>query len=145
MLIFSSKIFRTNAYSVVDLPEPVGPEVRIIPFGFAIPRSTIANACPVIPIFSISSVVPVLSKIRITTCSPHTTGEIATRRSTSFPATAKVNWPSCGIRCSSIFRFDKILILDTNAGSIVFGSSITFLSTPSIRQRITSACSSGSI
>ena len=42
-------------------------------------------------VVSRSMVVPLLSKIRITTCSPQITGEIAIRRSTSFPSTSTVN------------------------------------------------------
>ena len=145
MLIRSLLIRLISAYSVVLLPEPVGPDVRIIPFGRFSPASTVRSARPVIPIPSISIVVPLLSSNRITTCSPHTTGEIAIRRSTSLSPTITANCPSCGIRCSSIFKFAKIFTRDTSAGSIVFGSSITRLSTPSIRHLITSAFSSGSM
>ena len=73
------------------------------------------------------------------------TGEIAIRRSISLSSTAIVNCPSCGILCSSIFRFARILMRDTSAGSIDFGSSITCLSTPSILHLITSPFSSGSM
>ncbi len=97
------------------------------------------------PILAISILVPDLSNRRITTCSPQTTGEIAIRKSTSFSAINTANWPSCGIRCSSIFRFARILIRETSAGSIDFGSSITRRSTPSIRQRIIKLLLSGSI
>ena len=145
ILIDSFLIRLIKAYKVVDLPEPVGPEVRIIPFGREIPSVTSRNARPVIPIFSISIDVPLLSNKRITTCSPKTTGEIAIRKSIVLLFTITENWPSCGIRCSSIFRRDIILIRLTSAGSIDFGNSIVFRNTPSMRHRITRDFSSGSM
>jgi len=45
----------------------------------------------------------------------------------------------------ALVKEPKILILETKAGSIDFGSSITLRNTPSMRQRTTSAASSGSI
>ena len=86
-----------------------------------------------------------MSSKRITTCSPHTTGLMAIRRSTSLSATLTANCPSCGMRCSSIFSSDRILIRLTSAGSILLGSCITSRSTPSTRQRILSDFSSGSM
>ena len=116
-----------------------------MPLGRLMPFRIARRARPAYPICSISKLLPDLSSKRITTCSPHTTGLIAIRRSTSFAATFTVNWPSCGIRCSSILRLDKILIRLTRAGSMDFGSCIISRSTPSTRTRILSVFSSGSI
>ena len=145
ILIASVLISLINAYKLVDLPLPVGPLVNTIPFGRLMPLRIVRSERPAYPICSRSNKFPALSSRRITTCSPHTTGLIAMRRSTSLSLTRTVNCPSCGIRCSSIFKLDKIFIRLTSAGSILFGSCITSRSTPSIRQRIFSDFSSGSI
>ena len=130
---------------VVVLPLPVGPEVSTIPLGRLIPCSTARSDRPARPISLRSKFWPVLSSKRITTCSPHITGLMAIRRSISLSATLTPNWPSCGTRCSSILSSARILTRLTRAGSRLFGRSITWRSKPSIRKRITSLSSVGSM
>ncbi len=73
-------------YKVVVLPEPVGPETNTIPFGCEIACSSTAKSRAEKPRVSNFTNVFDLSKRRITTRSPYTTGKIDTRISISFPA-----------------------------------------------------------
>ena len=86
MLISGRLICVSAAYSVVDLPEPVGPVTRIAPVGLRDERgerrSRISSERP-----SASSVGACfdLSSRRMTTVSPATVGSVATRMSSSRP------------------------------------------------------------
>ena len=76
------------AYSVVDLPEPVGPVTRIVPYGLRYDASN--RACGL----GQEARAPrarrtawLLSRMRMTTFSPYTVGRVATRRSMLRPPT----------------------------------------------------------
>ena len=130
---------------MVDLPLPVGPEVKIMPFGLFMPFLIALSERPAKPILSRSNVFPDLSSSLMTTCSPQTTGLMAIRKSTSLFATLTANCPSWGMRCSSIFKFDKILIRLTKEGSMLFGNCIISLKTPSTLVLIFKLFSRGSM
>lgn len=71
-MIFTSGAFNFDKqeYNVVDLPEPVGHEVRMIPFGSAIAFSSRTLLCPSIQSPHKSGIFLLLSTIRITIFSP---------------------------------------------------------------------------
>ena len=75
MLMASFLISWSRAYSVVDLPEPVGPRGQNHAVGLL---QTFADGTQrpagVAHVFQLEALVPVLSSKRITTCSPQTTG-----------------------------------------------------------------------
>ena len=73
------------------LPAPVRPLVTIIPFARSRHLLIVLRPRPLKPISSSFIALPVLSSNLITTCSPHTIGAIAIRRSIGFPSTATVN------------------------------------------------------
>ena len=54
-----------------------------------------------------------LSRMRMTTDSPRTTGRVATRRSTWRPSTVSPMRPSCGTRCSAMSRSAMIFTRET--------------------------------
>ena len=58
------------AYSVVDLPEPVGPVTSTAPFGLAIALEKRFNSSSFIPSASSPSTLTPPSRMRITTPSP---------------------------------------------------------------------------
>ena len=72
MMMLRSISFRmlSVAYSVVDLPEPVGPVTRIIPYGFRKERSYRSMLCSLNPRSLRFNSAWDLSKILITAFSP---------------------------------------------------------------------------
>ncbi len=66
-------------YSVVVLPDPVGPVTSTMPYGFRIARSSSPSALGSKPNFVRSSVRLPLSRIRSTIFSPNSTGSVETR------------------------------------------------------------------
>src|SRR5690606_31484729 len=69
------------AYSVVDFPEPVGPVTRIIPYGLRYDSWNVSKLSSRNDRSRRSRLAVELSRMRITTFSPHTVGSVATRRS----------------------------------------------------------------
>jgi hypothetical protein len=102
-----------DEYKVVDLPEPVGPEVKIIPFGRAIAFLINTRFCHSIHNSVNFGIVFDLSTILITTFSQCTVGKVETLKSRDFPAIVVLILQSCGILDSSIFKSDIILNLAT--------------------------------
>src|ERR1700730_9621168 len=74
------------AYSVVVLPEPVGPVTSRMPCGLWISSSMSCWVCASMPRESRSSLPACLSRIRSTTRSPCPEGMVETRTSTARPA-----------------------------------------------------------
>ena len=70
------------AYSVVVLPDPVGPVTRMAPCVARMAASKRARSASPMPSPSRSMTIWRESRMRITTDSPRTTGSVATRRST---------------------------------------------------------------
>ena len=105
------------AYSVVVLPEPVGPgdedrAVRgvqgVVEALAVVRRPCRARRGPSRPLS--------LSRMRITIDSPRTTGSVATRRSTWRPSTDSPMRPSCGTRRSAMSRLAMIFTREIRPG-----------------------------
>src|SRR6185312_5372521 len=91
-------IFDSAVYSVVVLPEPVGPVTSRIPFGCSSTRRKGGSVCSSKPSESKSRTTLPRSRMRITTDSPKLVGMHDTRRSSSLPCTRSMMRPSCGRR-----------------------------------------------
>ena len=139
-LISGRLISLSTPYSVVDLPEPVGPVTSRAPVGLR----TIASSVSRIASESPSSVNVGgrrdLSRRRITTPSPSTVGSTATRMSSGRPATPAASEirPSCGLRRSAMSSFASTLSRVVTAEASRFGSRCISWRIPSIRMRTTS-------
>ena len=118
MLTCRCRISSSIAYSVVDLPQPVGPVARNMPWLRCI---SVSSSClsrvprPMSPsVRRLSSV----SSRRITTLSPKIVGSTEKRRSTVRPSSSrKVLRPSWAVRCSARFMRPSTLRRLTSAGS----------------------------
>ena len=86
-----------------------------------------------------------LSRIRITTFSPHTVGSEATRRSTVRPSCATVMRPSWGRRRSAMSIWDMILRREMTPSWMPRSARCISCSTPSMRYRTVRRCSPGSM
>ena len=90
-------------YSVVVLPEPVGPVTRMMPYGSWIILSQRSRSSPVKPSSCRSRTSTSGVKIRMTTFSPNAVGIVEMRSSISWPSGDMVLIrPSCGRRFSTI-------------------------------------------
>ena len=98
-------------YSVVVLPEPVGPVTRMIPCGLPVISAQRALSSSEKP-RSVKSLTRTSgSKIRITSFSPNAVGSVERRSSTSWPSAVRVLMrPSCGRRFSTTSMRPRILI-----------------------------------
>src|ERR1700722_15774938 len=92
------------AYSVVVLPEPVGPVTSRMPWGLWISSSIEPWVRASMPREFRSSLPACLSRIRSTTRSPCPEGMVETRTSTARPAIFRLMRPSCGRRFSGVSR-----------------------------------------
>jgi hypothetical protein len=89
------------AYSVVVLPEPVGPVTRMMPCGWAISCSKRCSVSPCMPTASRLSLLSLLSSRRSTARSPWALGSVLTRTSTARVPMRRLMRPSCGRRFSA--------------------------------------------
>ena len=105
------------AYSVVVLPEPVGPVTRMMPLGFMITSIQLASVSSGMPSLLRSSWTTERSRIRSTTLSPNMVGRVETRMSTLLPPRASSIRPSCGSRRSAMSRLDMTLMRLAMAGA----------------------------
>ena len=133
MFVSPLLIFDNAEYSVVVLPEPVGPVTSTIPYGFEMASISSRSARGSIPNFSRSSVRLPLSRIRSTTFSPNSVGSTLTRKSMTFLPTFSLIRPSCGTRRSAMFSEAMILKREISAARIFRGGFITSASAPSMR------------
>ena len=115
VIIFTQILFRlvSAEYSVVDLPEPVGPEVNIIPLGKDIAFIIRSLFCHSIHKSLSDGIFLLLSTILITIFSQWTVGSVESLKSSDFHSIVVLILPSWGIRDSSIFKSDNILNLAT--------------------------------
>ena len=141
MLVSPLLIFDSAEYSVVVLPEPVGPVTRTMPYGFEIASISSRSARGSIPNFSRSRVRLPLSRIRSTTFSPNSVGSTLTRKSMTFLPTFSLMRPSCGTRRSAMFSDAMILNREIRAERILRGGFMTSANAPSIRYRTRNSCS----
>src|SRR3990172_42748 len=89
---------RSAEYSVVVLPEPVGPVTRMTPSRLSSKDLIVAPSSWLRPRESSDSTMRLASRIRRTTFSPSVAGRVETRRATGTPLTATPAPPSPGRR-----------------------------------------------
>ena len=146
MLISGRLIWFSAAKSVVDLPEPVGPVTSSAPVGRATISESVARISSERPSSSSVGGFFDLSSRRMTSDSPSTVGSVATRTSSIRPAAAAFSEmrPSCGFRRSAMSSFASTFRRVVTPGISRFGMRCISCSTPSMRNRTTSASSCGS-
>ena len=126
-------IWPRQAYSVVVLPEPVGPVTSTTPSERWMRRSNLFWSSERKPSCGRPSARFDLSRIRMTIDSPWFVGTVETRRSRSRPPTLIWMRPSCGMRFSEILIFDMILKREIIAPCRRFGGESILRSAPSMR------------
>ncbi len=123
------------AYSVVDFPDPVGPVTSTAPLGRWMARvealEVVAPACRASR--GRRRPLAALSRMRMTTPSPLTSGSVTTRMSTRRPSTVSAKRPSCGTRRSEMSRSAMILMRETTPIAIRRLTVAAGASTPSTR------------
>ena len=125
------------AYSVVLLPEPVGPVTRKMPCGLCNSWRNCAVSSRLKPRRSSVRRAWFLSSSRSTTRSPQAEGMVETRTSIARPPSSSAIRPSCGTRFSAMSSRAITLIRDTSSeASLRPGRSIS-CNVPSTRKRIT--------
>ena len=132
------------AYSVVVLPDPVGPVTSTMPCGSRISLSIAAIVGSLMPSAARSSCAESRSSSRSTTRSPDPVGSVDIRTSTCLSPSFSVIRPSCGSRFSAMSRLAMILSRETSAACSARGGSSTSTSTPSTRKRTVERPSYGS-
>ena len=121
------------AYSVVVLPEPVGPVTMQMPLGLLVIWRTSSRSSSRRPTLSSESWTLERSSTRSTTDSPNIVGSTATRRSTGASPRWSSMRPSCGSRRSAMSSLDMTLTRETSAVARPFGIACISYSTPSMR------------
>ena len=123
-------------YSVVVLPEPVGPVTRMMPCGdfvMAFQRTLSSSEKP----RSVKSLTMTSgSNTRITSFSPKAVGNVDNRNSVSSPSAVRVLMrPSCGRRFSTTSMRPRILMRLVMAVITAAGIRYTSCKVPSMRKR----------
>ncbi len=131
--------------NVVDLPEPVGPEIKIIPYGSFTIRLMVSRFFFEIPLSASVRTPLLVSKILITTFSPWLVGNTETRKSILRSSKVAEKRPSCGLRRSSNRIEERIFTRATTAICTFFGSSRLVARVPSTRNRTPTLPGLGSI
>ncbi|MDF1682397.1 MAG: hypothetical protein P1U46_01135 [Patescibacteria group bacterium] len=131
MLTFSLFKSVRAEYKVVDLPDQVGQDVKITPFGRDIAFFINSRFLPSIHNSNNLGICLDLSTILITTFSQLTVGKVETLKSRLFQSIVVLILPSCGTLDSSIFKSDIILNLATIHECIKFWYSSISLSSQS--------------
>ncbi len=135
ILISGELILDKIAYRVVDLPLPVGPVTRIIPWEDWINFSTISSFSSFNPSSGrLNSLVDLFNNLS-TSRSPWVIGIVETRISILWSPILTSKRPSCGSRFSAIFIFAITLILEIKEDCIHFGGDKRSYKTPSTRLR----------
>ena len=125
----------SEAYSVVVLPEPVGPVTSTMPCGCWISLSKRDSTSPDMPSDSSVKRASPLSSRRSTARSPCADGSVDTRTSTARPPMRSEMRPSCGNRFSAISSSAMIFRREISAAcSALFGCTIS-RKVPSTRKR----------
>ena len=133
MFVSPVLIFDRHEYSVVVLPDPVGPVTSTMPYGFATASINSRSARGSMPKPARSSVRLPLSRMRSTIFSPKSVGSVDTRKSITLPLNFSLMRPSCGTRRSAMFSCAMILKRLTSAARSLIGGFITSCSAPSTR------------
>ncbi len=135
VMIFTSAVLSwlSAVYSVVVLPEPVGPVTSRMPCGCSSTLRNCGRNASVKPSRWKSNTTVSRSSRRITTLSPCAVGTVLTRRSSSLPCTRSMMRPSCGRRRSAMFSRAMILMRLITAAVRLAGGLSPSISTPSTR------------
>jgi hypothetical protein len=136
VLMLTLGLFKSDKaeYSVVVLPEPVGPVTSTMPQGWSMAHLKSAKGAASKPSFVMSSCRLPLSRRRMTTFSPHIVGKTETRKSISRPLPSfSLMRPSCGRRRSAMSSELMIFRRLTMAAFRRSGGVISSCSTPSMR------------
>ncbi len=134
MIVFSGVLTVVRpAYSVVVLPDPVGPVTRMAPWVACSASLKRLRSWSDMPSTSRSITTASLSRMRITIDSPRTTGRVATRRSTWRPSTDSPMRPSCGTRRSAMSRLAMIFTREIRPATSWRGTVVVSITTPSTR------------
>ena len=123
------------AYSVVVLPEPVGPVTRMMPCGWWISASSCCSTWPCMPTASSVSLLPDLSSRRSTARSPWALGRVETRTSMARVPRRRLMRPSCGRRFSEMSSSAMILRRLMSAACRARLGCTTSRKVPSTRKR----------
>ena len=145
MLLRPASSRPSAAYSVVVLPEPVGPVTRMIPCGWPISCSKRASVPPCMPTASSVSLLSVLSNRRNTARSPCAEGSVETRTSTARVPIRREMRPSCGRRFSAMSRSAMIFSREISAACSARLGCTTSRNVPSMRKRTEDVRSYGSM
>src|SRR6056297_172077 len=132
------------AYSVVDLPDPVGPVTSRIPCGRWTRRLSRSRVAPSMPSSGRPSLPACLSRSLSTTRSPWLEGKVDTRTSTGLPASRRLIRPSWGRRFSAMSRRAMTLMRDATSDASAGDVDSTSRSTPSTRNLTERRSSNGS-
>ncbi len=114
-----------DEYSVLVLPDPVGPVTSTMPHGLEMAVSNLASDSTSKPSFVMSSISFSLSRRRMTIFSPKSVGRHDTRKSMS--RLTPWSWnrilmrPSCGRRFSAMSSLDMILMREVIASRNFIG------------------------
>ncbi len=144
MLLSGELISDRQAYSVVVLPEPVGPVTSRMPCGRLMMPRTTSSMSAGMPMSPSPSSTELRSSKRIVMRSPVAVGTVATRMSTSLPAILRRMRPSCGSRFSAMLRPAMILMRATIEAWNFLGARLASRSAPSTRYRTITSRSPGS-
>ena len=134
-LVVAVSMRASEAYSVVVLPEPVGPVTRTMPCGWWINRSKPCSTSPLMPRASRLKRVSVLSSRRSTARSPCAPGRVETRTSMARVPRRSEMRPSCGRRFSEMSSSAMIFRREISAACSALLGCTTSRSVPSTRKR----------
>ena len=145
MLLCAASSWLRAAYSVVVLPEPVGPVTRMMPCGWEMSFLSRASESPCMPTASRFSLLSLLSSKRNTARSPCELGSVLTRTSTARVPMRREMRPSCGRRFSEMSSSAMIFRREINAACKARLGCTTSRSAPSTRKRTLLCRSYGSM
>ena len=135
LVVAASTVLRP-AYSVVVLPEPVGPVTSTMPWGWRSRRLKRLSESPLMPSDSrVNLLASPLSRIRSTARSPWAEGKVDTRTSTARPPMRNEMRPSCGMRFSEMSSSAMIFRREIKAACRALLGCTTSRSVPSTRKR----------
>ena len=136
MMLLAPASSRCKAeYSVVVLPEPVGPVTKIMPCGCVTRSSKRRSTSPCMPTDSRLSLLSLLSSNRSTARSPWALGKVLTRTSTARVPIRREIRPSCGSRFSEMSRSAMIFSREISAACKARLGRTTSRRVPSTRKR----------
>jgi len=135
MLLWLASMRDSAAYSVVVLPEPVGPVTSTMPCGWAVRWVNRLSVSPCMPTASRLSLLSLLSSRRSTARSPWALGRVETRTSMARVPRRRLMRPSWGRRFSAMSRSAMIFSREISAACSARLGCTTSRRSPSTRKR----------